>query len=314
MQGNDDSFNIFISYISGILILILKERDPEISLDLKLKEQSITNSLSSNFSIRNLLLDLIISIVNIFPSNMISISIFICIPDIQFVTFVACLKNAYYCHILAILPDCKTFIIDNNEILKLFGLLTLLTPIDALQKYISICTDNAYLSYIHIIQQAHNINLIHYLQHENYFTQNNILQYIIPFHWNIDTQKLTIANFVYGVFSSIFKKSKIPGVLNEMTGELLHALECNNKSTTWYDICVYHLSQFMKTPNTIEIDLIDVNLIDEIYKCFLETAAHFLLENKQIIDHIWSNPIFWNIIPLDIGFFYYKENNEKNYI
>ena len=289
---------IFSDFIQDAFVYLLDcLNEDSISINIKIGKDL------EMLSIPNILFDLMLDISNRYISqNIFSVSIFTCMPTLQFVTVTKYTNHhSIYTIGLANLSNNIIYEIKDKTLLLFFGLLSIFSPGNALKQFSSVL--GVEFEETKIIKQYDNITLIRGHDYKNSLTGEKLYRFILPIHWNA---KSDIYAFVNSAFCSIFRTTAIPGVINKDTGNILHVSCDEFKSCTWFDICTYQLSQFMNIQKSFCI-------AQESHNCFLTTAAYYLLENEQIIHKIWMNSQFWNVIPFDIGFFF-LQNDDNNKI
>ena len=265
-----------------------------------------------------LLIETIINVTEFYSANFpnISTEIFIIAPDIQLLVFGGMVQQSLHCGILTLMPLNITKI--NDSYLRLFlGTITAFKHNNPLSKYIDVINDffpelyaddkNRMARHILIGRKLGNSQCcLQGKSHVTFFCDIIRDQLLCPIHYDIDPDHINISHFLASVFASWFMTNDIPGIVDERTSEILLENECKPSSTTWYDICVYYLSSYMKIlgKDVYKHELPQRRITESYQESFVITAAHYFLDDLDIIKVFWMNPKYRNIIPFSVNLFF----------
>ena len=263
-----------------------------------------------------LLIDTLINITSMLVNHPLAVQLFVIAPDIHLIVFAGERKECCQPKVLAISPS-YIQIINNYELCILLGYISFSQSAYSLKLFMNYlkckCVDtSSFNHYEDILNQFPNDQ--GFLKGEKYtpiFCKTPVDKFILPIHHKINAYEINAHTIFNSAVISCFQNSEIPGVIDENSGQILLSHQCKKDKTSWYNICLYFLSPYMKNlgKDIYEYTYLHRPLTFNYWKCFIETAAHYFIDDIDIIKTFWLNPMYWKVIPFQ-GRIFFTSNTE----
>lgn len=305
---------LFALYITTTLCGVINDIGLE-NVTLKLPNFSYASEeiieISSNLSLSFLLIDIMITMVNIFSNLVQPITSFIIAPYVQLLVFAHYVGHEVLSYVLVVTPT-SICILGNKNSGTLLGILTINKTVTSLKIYLDYIEETFGSSpelqkYKELYDRMENCAIfLEGRSHKTLYNDYTVDQFICPLHYSVDASDINMLDLLKGIFQSCFLTCDAPGIVDEETGEVLVEYECTKEFTTWFNICAYYFFPYMKTlgSDIYEFKLHPKPVTFEMQRSFVLTSAHYFLDDTDVIKTYWANSLYWKVLPLPIKAFF----------